>query len=210
MRALPLTVSTVVVGFGLTLLAPAASAVSAPDAPSPVTITVRVDCAADFAANPPVVRHAAVARPGDTVVLDWTDCAGWTGGPGWSIDVGDFGGSVMHVLPTAPLGTYDEFEDFFFYVGSTPVRVGTLDLTIAETLPSAGGAAGGPAPSYQQVPLPASGSCADVRDADLAYGTGLTGGWTRQWGEWADGGRGAVVCGRTIAWVDGAWSIQAP
>jgi hypothetical protein len=34
--------------------------------------------------------------------------------------------------------------------------------------------------------MPESGSCADVKDADVAYGTGLTGGWTKA------GSRGSI------------------
>ena len=57
----------------------------------------------------------------------------------------------------------------------------------------------------QALPLPSTGSCTDVQDADYAYGTGLTGGWTKAWEPWvnttldADGNRiGGWACTRTL------------
>lgn len=54
-------------------------------------------------------------------------------------------------------------------------------------------------PVLQQLPLPASGNCADVV---VPAGVNLSGvpgtGWTRQWGAWENGGRGGFVCGRTL------------
>ena len=57
----------------------------------------------------------------------------------------------------------------------------------------------------QAVPLSATGSCTDVKDTDYAYGTGLTGGWTRAWEPWvnttldANGNRiGGWACTRTL------------
>jgi len=52
-------------------------------------------------------------------------------------------------------------------------------------------------PSHlQQVGIPASGDCSDVEDADLSWGTGLSGGWVKAWGEWLNGGN--WVCSRTL------------
>ena len=54
-------------------------------------------------------------------------------------------------------------------------------------------------PVSQQLPMPASGNCADVV---VPAGVNLSGvpgtGWTRQWGAWENGGRGGFVCGRTL------------
>ena len=36
----------------------------------------------------------------------------------------------------------------------------------------------------QALPMPASRDCADVVDADYAWGTGFTGGWRRGWEPW--------------------------
>jgi hypothetical protein len=46
----------------------------------------------------------------------------------------------------------------------------------------------------------ASGACADVADAGLDWGTGLSAGWSKAWGEWANDGTGDWVCQRTITY----------
>jgi hypothetical protein len=54
-------------------------------------------------------------------------------------------------------------------------------------------------PVIQQLPMPASGLCADVSaPASLNIGGAGSGGWARQWAAWADSGRGGFVCGRTL------------
>jgi hypothetical protein len=54
-------------------------------------------------------------------------------------------------------------------------------------------------PAHQQVEMPASGSCADVNAPTSLNWSGVpSGGWTKQWGTWANANRGAFVCGRTL------------
>lgn len=54
-------------------------------------------------------------------------------------------------------------------------------------------------PVYQQLPMPASGNCADVVVPAGVNLSGVAGtGWTRQWGAWENAGRGGFVCGRTL------------
>lgn len=65
--------------------------------------------------------------------------------------------------------------------------------------------AAGPADLVQQVEIPASGSCADVKDADLKWGTDLTGGWHKAWGDWAN----RFVCSRTFHYGANGWEILA-
>lgn len=65
-------------------------------------------------------------------------------------------------------------------------------------------AASGPADLLQQVEVPASGSCADVKDSDLKWGTDLTGGWSKAWGEWAN----RFVCSRTFHYGANGWEIS--
>jgi len=63
-------------------------------------------------------------------------------------------------------------------------------------------------PSHlQQVALPASGECTDIDDSGLAWDTGLTGGWTKAWGEWIDNGLGGWACSRTLQYstAQSAW-----
>jgi hypothetical protein len=49
----------------------------------------------------------------------------------------------------------------------------------------------------QSVPIPQSGTCTDVADADLAWGTGLSGGWQRAWQPWVSE-IGGWACDRAI------------
>lgn len=71
------------------------------------------------------------------------------------------------------------------------------------TAPSTDAASAGPADLVQQVEVPASGVCADVKDADLKWGTTLTGGWHKVWGEWAN----RFVCSRTFHYGANGWEI---
>lgn len=75
---------------------------------------------------------------------------------------------------------------------------------------SAGRTAQTPADILQQVPMPATGTCAEVTDEAFSYGTGLSGGWSKAWGEWANLGTGAWVCSRTLTYSEarGAWTVS--
>jgi hypothetical protein len=70
--------------------------------------------------------------------------------------------------------------------------------------------AAGPVPVHQGLPMPESGSCADVKDADYAWGTGLTGGWAKAWEPWVNRaeGKGSWACTRTLVNSGNAWVIQ--
>lgn len=61
----------------------------------------------------------------------------------------------------------------------------------------------------QEIPMPITENCSDVVDDHVSYGTGITGGWSTAWGEWANGGSGSWVCGRTLTYVDrlGQWIV---
>ena len=198
MRRLTIIVSTAGLVGGLIALAPSASAAG-----------IAIDCAADAGHT---VAYTMYATAGEVITLTNVGqaCAGSAVGPFFTETSPMDGAQVtFQVDPDAPDGVYGgTLGSWESWQGIVVGAMGpTSYITVVVGPP---GASSPPPSSYQQIPLPASGSCADVHDTDLAYGTGLTGGWTRQWGEWADGGRGAVVCGRTIAWIDGAWSTQAP
>lgn len=62
-----------------------------------------------------------------------------------------------------------------------------------------------PADILQQVPIPATGSCSDVKDLDLKWGTELTGGWHPVWGDWLR----TRVCSRTFHYGVYGWEIRA-
>lgn len=74
----------------------------------------------------------------------------------------------------------------------------------SQYFPPPSSAASGPADLLQQVEVPASGSCADVKDSDLKWGTDLTGGWSKAWGEWAN----RFVCSRTFHYGANGWEIS--
>ncbi len=52
----------------------------------------------------------------------------------------------------------------------------------------------------QALPMPASGGCGAVQDANFSWGTGLSGGWQQGWEPWAGpaGGNGGWACIRTL------------
>lgn len=62
----------------------------------------------------------------------------------------------------------------------------------------------GPPTVLQQVRAPESGACGGIDDADLHMGTGITGGWSASWAEWANG----PVCTRTMTFLNEAWHLQ--
>lgn len=100
-----------------------------------------------------------------------------------------------------------------------PIRYGSTMASIsfyyspyqsyAITYGGAGEAEGTPIPDViQQVALPASGSCDTVDDKALNWGGVKSGGWTKSWAEWADGGTGGSVCTRTLHY-DNGWTVAA-
>jgi len=58
---------------------------------------------------------------------------------------------------------------------------------------------------HQALPMPASGNCGDVTDADVAFGTGIRGGWQRGWEPWVTSGsvdvHGGWACIRALVKV---------
>lgn len=78
-------------------------------------------------------------------------------------------------------------------------------LLIAAQTPSPGG----PPPILQQVPVPASGSC-DLVITDYDWGGASSGGWSRSWAQWTNGGSGGPVCTRTLVYSGSLryWIVQ--
>lgn len=58
----------------------------------------------------------------------------------------------------------------------------------------------GPLPVVQQVAVPNTNACADVTDSDLTFGSGVHGGWSKSWAQWANSGAGGNVCTRTLTY----------
>ena len=67
----------------------------------------------------------------------------------------------------------------------------------------------GPPPVLQQVPLPASGTCADVDDSKYNWGGAGSGGWGQSWAQWAYAGAGGPICTRTLIYnaAFGIWVV---
>lgn len=64
-----------------------------------------------------------------------------------------------------------------------------------------------PGPIVQQVGA-IGGSCADVNDAELGYGSDVRGGWSMSWAQWPNEGRGGAVCTRTLRYAHSGWVAQ--
>jgi hypothetical protein len=62
-------------------------------------------------------------------------------------------------------------------------------------------------PLVQQVPMPVSDTCSEVDDEQFAWGTGLRGGWSKSWAQWANDELGGPVCTRTLVY-SGSWRIN--
>lgn len=65
-----------------------------------------------------------------------------------------------------------------------------------------------PPPILQQVALPASGECTGITTENDWAGVG-SGGWSRSWAQWPDGGNGGAVCTRTLVYRPylGRWAV---
>lgn len=141
----------------------------------------------------------------------------WSGGPTDYVDswlqIADLGAVTgnytftitvpagVYIAPAAP-GTY-AFEAYGY--NGTDVRA-NFNIVV-----SAASHGGNTARYLQQMGLPESGSCDVINDSDLGWGTSLSGGWAKAWGEWMNDGMGGWACSRTIAWSRsaGAWVIAS-
>ena len=82
---------------------------------------------------------------------------------------------------------------------------GTITLIFRYVVGSPAQAALVPAAQLQQVPMPRSGSCSDVDESRLDWGSSYKGGWGPSWAQWANG----PVCTRTFTYnaASGIWSV---
>ena len=132
-----------------------------------------------------------------SVFVEVSGGEGGTGGIGDGGANGNDGDPGMLVAP-------DPLPAGWSLIDPPPAGPGKVVFS-AYVAPSTDVAASGPADLVQQVEVPASGSCADVKDADLKWGTTLTGGWHKAWGEWAN----RFVCTRTFHYGSNGWEITA-
>jgi hypothetical protein len=191
--------------------------------------TIVVDCGSTI---------TILGAVGDTVTLDFSPCAQYDGALGSLALPGSPVTGFMDVAAISgtpvPPGTFQPGWQIPFgspYALFQPITVMILGVNVEQSALSVGAPMGyytvgntsalivygGPAPSsgiapvVQGLPMPASGSCADVRDADYAWGTGLTGGWTKAWELWVDpaGGKGGWACTRALMHSGSVWTIRA-
>lgn len=113
--------------------------------------------------------------------------------------------SVPAGLLTAPL----TLGATTFEAIASPDPTLNFDAIVSEATPVAVDTGSAPPSHVQGVGLPASGSCDEVDDADLGWGTGLAGGWAPSWGAWLNDGAGGPACIRTLAYDLGRnrWGI---
>lgn len=114
--------------------------------------------------------------------------------------------SVPAGLLTAPL----TLGTTIFQAIANPDPALNFDAIVSEAATVAVDPGSAPPSHVQGVGLPASGSCDEIDDAGLGWGTGLTGGWALGWGAWLNDGAGGTACIRTLAYDLGRnrWAIR--
>lgn len=172
----------------------------------PTTITLRIT--RGVGACSIIWNYGAGTTPGEVEVL----LGGSAWNPGNSQTVSQDSPSIVTITNTA--GTSTERVVFTYTRSVTPSVMWTYVLI------GGGGGGGGASASVpndivipQGRPVPASGLCADVVDAEYAYGTGLRGGWRRGWEPWVNpqltgGARWGWACIRTLVNRGSGWSIE--
>lgn len=119
-------------------------------------------------------------------------------------------GTVVISVPAGLLTAPSAVGTTVFQAIANPDPTLDFDAVVTEAAPVAVDPRSAPASHLQGVGLPASGSCDAVDDADLGWGTGLSGGWTPSWGAWLNSGAGGAACTRTLTYDLGRdrWVIR--
>lgn len=60
----------------------------------------------------------------------------------------------------------------------------------------------------QALPMNAEGTCTNLDDSAVAYGSGMSGGWQRGWEPWPNEGTGGWACLRGLVNTAGVWAID--
>lgn len=107
-----------------------------------------------------------------------------------------------------PSGTY-RMEVVQYYYRDEILENGTLD-NLSLLLVGYSPEDPDPLPVQQSVGLPESGSCADVDESLLEWGTEIKGAWTRSWEQWVKDGQGGDSCTRMITYIrsSGTWEAR--
>jgi plastocyanin len=144
---------------------------------------------------------SVTAQPGDVITLVGQ------GNPDLSVCTFDLGS--VATAATASIKAGETLDITILGPGTITVTT-SLTPTASPTLEVVLASGPGPADSLQQVPVPISGSCADVQDSGFGYGAAVSGGWSPSWSWWRDGGLGGAVCTRTLHYSTsiGAWTVR--
>ena len=175
---------TATAAAGLILAAPAATAASNPGAVS-VTRTI----------NPPSESITASStsvrmNPGNSFTLH----AIITGSGALPFDIISFS---IDGVPQTDLSNGEYRSITFSSLGSHSIQI-TAGPTITVSVVTEPVEAPPAHDYFQQVGVPASGSCADV-PAWVGHWSGYPiGGWSKSWAQWINGGRGGSVCTREV------------
>ena len=91
--------------------------------------------------------------------------------------------------------------------GWTVVSLSTGDN--AATVLAVRSSSGGVPPVMQQFGVPVSGSCNEAQPSGLNWAGVPSGGWSRTWAEWINGGTGGAVCTRSLVYSSAraAWIL---
>lgn len=120
----------------------------------------------------------------------------------------------LGTVVTATRGSAPNFDNWSFvilgpgtFAWNTNPNIVAANVTVVIASAPSPTVTSGIAPIAQAVGLPSSGSCTDVKDSDLSWGTGLTGGWAKAWEPWVNSGNGGWACRRVLAYDGSAWGI---
>lgn len=163
------------------------------------------------------VCHDSSVRgnPGDSIVLH-NDCGGLVvPSPAWTVGVivQDWNGPASQQINagdsrTLTMGTVGSGTIPFLVYGGNPnttITVTVVDPAVEVVVPRVIVLPD----EFQQVGVPASGSCADVPSPVGHYPGFPFGGWSKSWAQWINNGAGGPVCTRELYFDQNAseWEI---
>ncbi len=124
------------------------------------------------------------------------------------------GGDIR--VTTALLGA--NYESDSLVIGETIALISGDGLTYYRVIlgaPTNEGSGQVPIAPMQGLPLPASGSCADVDESVMTWGRQVVGGWSKSWQSWAVSDDPTVprwqgfACIRNIHWTPSGWVLSS-
>ena len=162
--------------------------------------------------NPGFVGTPIYKNGGDCFQTPSGDCDSTSGNGVWYYEED---GSDIRVT-TALLGT--NIRSGSLVVGGTIALISGDGLTYYRVIlgaPTNEGSGQVPMAPMQGLPLPASGSCADVDESVMTWGRQVVGGWSKSWQSWAVSDDPTVprwqgfACIRNIHWTPSGWVLSS-